>query len=384
MLAIAGLSAGYDAGPDVLREIALDVRPGEIVALLGPSGSGKSTLLRCVAGLHPLRAGRITIDGTDVAGMAVERRRTGLVFQDHALFPHRDVTGNVGFGPRMQGVADEEVERRVVVALESVGLLHLRTRAVDELSGGEQQRVALARAVASEPRLLLLDEPYGSLDRPLRERMLAELPALVRTLGAAALLVTHDQEDALTVADRIAVLIDGQLRQFDAPEVLWQRPADVEVARFLEVGPMLDGEARDGIGTTALGALPAPGVADGPVTLLLPHAAVRLDPGPELRERGGRAEDGTGVQVRLPGQVLTARFAGDHERLSVRLAGGVVVRLRQPVSGSRSADAAAAGSPRSLAVGAPVDVVLSPGELRWFPRRPAEDDGPGVGETDRQ
>jgi thiamine transport system ATP-binding protein len=356
MLTIEGLSAAYDGGPDVLRDVTLDVRAGEIVALLGPSGSGKSTLLRCVAGLHPLRTGRIVIDGADVAELPVERRRTGLVFQDHALFPHRDVTGNVGFGPRMQGADAAETERRVLAALAAVRMAHLRERAVDELSGGEQQRVALARAIAAAPRLLLLDEPYGSLDRLLREGMLAELPALVVGLGAAALLVTHDQEDALSVADRIAVLIEGELRQFDVPHVLWTRPADVDVARFLEVGPLLDAAVHAEHATTALGVLPAPGVPDGAATLLLPRALVRLADGPL---GGGEDTDA----LRLHGEVLGLRFAGDHEVLTVRLAEDVVLRLRRP-----SPMPEALADAQALRAGASVALTIAHDALRWFPR----------------
>jgi thiamine transport system ATP-binding protein len=356
MLSIEGLSAAYEDGPDVLRVVTLDVRAGEIVALLGPSGSGKSTLLRCVAGLHPLHTGRIVIGGADVAGLPVEQRRTGLVFQDHALFPHRDVTGNVGFGPRMQGADPAEVERRALSALEAVRMSHLRDRAVDELSGGEQQRVALARALAAAPRLLLLDEPYGSLDRLLREGMLAELPALVTDLGAAALLVTHDQEDALSVADRIAVLIGGELRQFDVPEALWTRPADVDVARFLEVGPMLDAEVHHERATTVLGVLPSPGQPDGAATLLLPRALVRIaDDAPE--DGHGRSDE-----LRLTGEVRSVRFAGDHEMVTVGLTGDVVLRLRR----TRHPSAATAG-PR-LRAGAPLALAIAHAGLRWFPR----------------
>jgi thiamine transport system ATP-binding protein len=358
MLSIEEVSATYEGGPDVLRDVTLDVRPGEIVALLGPSGSGKSTLLRCVAGLHPLRTGRVVIDGADVTGLPVEQRRTGLVFQDHALFPHRDVAGNVGFGPRMRGADRDETERRVLAALEAVRMTHLRERAIDELSGGEQQRVALARAIASEPRLLLLDEPYGSLDRLLREGMLAELPALVTDLGAAALLVTHDQEDALSVADRIAVLIGGRLRQFDVPEVLWTRPADVDVAGFLEVGPLLDAAIHDGRATTALGVLPAPGLPDGPATLLLPRALLRVVDDASVAERGHIDE------LRLSGAVLAVRFAGDHEVLTVRLAQDVVLRLRRP---GRAQDVTAGDRPAPHA-GATVALSIAHDALRWFPR----------------
>lgn len=380
MLVIDGVHAAYDDGPDVLRGVSLDVRAGEVVALLGPSGSGKSTLLRCIAGLHPLRAGRVAIAGTDVEGLAVEHRRTGLVFQDHALFPHRDVAGNVGFGPRMQGADAEESEQRVVAALAAVHMLHLRGRRVDELSGGEQQRVALARAVASDPRLLLLDEPYGSLDRLLRERMLTELPALVRDLGAAALLVTHDQGDALSVADRVAVLIDGELRQFDTPAVLWTRPVDVDVARFLDVGLLLEATVSGGTGRCVLGALRADGLVDGPATLLLPRALLWLGP---ATDDGERSEDRRSSELALPGRIVDVRFAGDHEQVTVEL--GVLEALAvastpaaptlaQPSSAPRirlRRPAAATPSDAPTGPGDTVVVTLPADGLRWFPRTPA-------------
>jgi thiamine transport system ATP-binding protein len=318
MLEVTGLHAGYATGTDVLHGVDLDVAAGEIVVLLGASGSGKSTLLRCVAGLHPVRAGRIAIGGRDVAGVPVERRDVGLVFQDHALFPHRDVAGNVAFGPRMQGLGTAEIAARVTEALARVGLEHLATRAVDELSGGEQQRVALARALAARPRLLLLDEPYGSLDRPLRERLLAELPDLVRGSGAGALLVTHDQREALEVADRVAVLIAGELRQLTTPDEVWTAPADADVARFLDVGPIVT----------------LPAAQNGPRILgpraLVPRALVRLE------EDG--VQDG---DVVLTATVTSVRFAGDHHIVRVRFPDGAVMALRRPGPTSRHAVGAA-------------------------------------------
>ena len=303
-LAVERIRAGYGDGPDVLHDVTLDVRPGEVVALLGASGSGKSTLLRCVAGLEPLRSGRILLGGDDAAEVPVERRDVGLVFQDHALFPHRDVTGNVAFGPRMQGLAPAEIDARVSHALARVGLGGLADRPVDALSGGEQQRVALARALAARPRLLLLDAPYGSLDRPLRERLAAELPAVVRGEDVGALLVTHDQQEALRAADRIAVLVAGTVRQFDVPERLWRDPADAAVATFLGVGPLLDARVRGGVAHTAAGAFPVPAAADGPARLLVPTAAVHVDPAPDV--------------PRLVADVVDVRFAGDHHRITVR------------------------------------------------------------------
>jgi len=322
MLEVTGLHAGYTTGVDVLHGVDLDVAAGEIVVLLGASGSGKSTLLRCVAGLHPVRAGRIAIGGRDAAGVPVERRDVGLVFQDHALFPHRDVAGNVAFGPRMQGLGTAEIAARVTEALARVGLKHLATRAVDELSGGEQQRVALARALAARPRLLLLDEPYGSLDRPLRERLLAELPDLVRGSGAGALLVTHDQREALEVADRVAVLVAGELRQLATPDEAWTAPADADVARFLDVGPVVTLPAAQDAQRD--------GRQDGPrlplPRALVPRALVRLE------------EDGTrDGDVVLTATVTSVRFAGDHHVVRVRFPDGAVMALRRPGPSSRHA-----------------------------------------------
>ena len=324
VLRVEGLRAGYGDGPDVLVDVAFRVAPGEVVALLGASGSGKSTLLRSVAGLHPLRAGRVLVGGEDVSGRPVETRGIGLVFQDHALFPHRDVTGNVAFGPRMQGLDAGTVGARVDRALADVGLSGLAHRAIDELSGGEQQRVALARALAAHPRLLLLDEPYGSLDRPLREHLAAELPRLARGDGIGAVLVTHDQQEALRAADRIGVIVSGDLRQLDRPAALWRDPVDAEVAGFLGVGVLLAVDIADGVAHGASGPLPLPAALrspGGPATLLVPHAAVRL----HRTARAGTEPDDTAM---LAATAVEVRFAGDHHRLEAQLASGDVVNVR--------------------------------------------------------
>jgi len=321
MLQVRDVHAGYDTDPDVIRAIDLEVATGEVVALLGASGSGKSTLLRCIAGLHPLRSGTITIGGEDMRKVRVEHRGVGLVFQDHALFPHRDVTGNVAFGPRMQGLGADATAGRVAQALADVGLTDLADRAVDELSGGEQQRVALARALAARPRLLLLDEPYGSLDRPLRERLASELPALVRSQDVGAMLVTHDQQEALRAADRIAVMVRGSVRQVDTPDRLWQDPVDADVAGFLGVGPLLDVEVRDGTAHGPSGTLPLtahPAHPEGHGRLLVPHRALSIG-----TQRVDRAADGT-----LEGTVVENRFSGDHHRVEVRLTGGERASVR--------------------------------------------------------
>ncbi len=213
--------------------LSLELGRGEVLAVIGPSGSGKSTLLRAIAGLEPLAGGQILAGGRSLDGVPTNRRDLGLMFQDHALFPHLDVAGNVGFGLRMQGCSEVERRDRGGELLGFVGLVGFERRAVHELSGGEAQRVALARALAPEPALLMLDEPFGSLDRLLREELTAEVRGLLVELGQAALHVTHDQVEAFALADRVAVLSGGRLAQTGRPEELWREPGSVFVAEFL-------------------------------------------------------------------------------------------------------------------------------------------------------
>jgi thiamine transport system ATP-binding protein len=232
MLRVAGLTVGYD-GFTAVDAVDLDVADGEIVCILGPSGSGKSSLLRAIAGLEPDAHGLVSWDGADLARVPPHRRGFGLMFQDHALFPHRDVQGNVAFGLRMQRLPRAEVEARTASALALVCLAGFERRRIRELSGGEQQRVALARALAAEPRLLMLAEPLGALDRALRERLVAELRALFVRLGLTTLFVTHDHDEAFALADRLVVLHAGRIEQVGPPADVWQRPANEFVARFL-------------------------------------------------------------------------------------------------------------------------------------------------------
>lgn len=220
-------------GRAVLDAVDLEVAEHEVVCVLGPSGSGKSTLLRAVAGLQPLDAGRVSLAGRDQGGVPAHQRGVGLMFQDHQLFPQRDVAANVAFGLRMHGVAKAERGSRVGELLDMVGMPGADHRAVAGLSGGEQQRVALARALAPRPRLLMLDEPLGQLDRSLRERLVVELRELFGRLGTTVLAVTHDQGEAFALADRVVVMRDGRIAQSGTPLEVWQRPADAFVARFL-------------------------------------------------------------------------------------------------------------------------------------------------------
>ena len=216
-----------------LDGIDLDVHDGEIVCVLGPSGSGKSSMLRVVAGLEPGADGTVTWDDRDLRTVPPHRRGFGLMFQDHALFPHRDVVGNVAFGVRMQGFGRAAAEARARESLALVGLDGFGARRVSELSGGEQQRVALARALAAEPSLLMLDEPLGALDRALRDRLVTELRALFTRLGLSILFVTHDHSEAFALADRLVVMHEGRIEQEGPPSDVWRRPANEFVARFL-------------------------------------------------------------------------------------------------------------------------------------------------------
>ncbi|MEU6321708.1 ABC transporter ATP-binding protein [Streptomyces sp. NPDC047009] len=290
------------AGRAALDAVGLDVAEHEIVCVLGPSGSGKSTLLRTVAGLQSLDSGRVFLDGRNLDGVPAHRRGVGLMFQDHQLFPQRDVGGNVAFGLRMHGAARSEQQARVRELLDLVGLPGAARRAVGSLSGGEQQRVALARALAPRPRLLMLDEPLGQLDRSLRERLVVELRELFGRLGTTVLAVTHDQGEAFALADRVVVMRDGRIAQSGTPLAVWQRPADEFVARFLGFDNVVEVTVAQDAADTPWGKVPVPeGSPQGRGTLLVRPAGVRLvDASEGLRcTVAARTFRGTHVAVRL-------------------------------------------------------------------------------------
>lgn len=254
-MTLRGVTAAYDGGP-VLRKIDLDVAAGEIVSLLGPSGCGKTTLLRVIAGLHPIQAGRIDFGDRTVssatASVAPEHRRVGMVFQDGALFPHLTVAANVAFGISRE----PNVDRRVAEVLDLVGLTDLAHRRPATLSGGEQQRVALARALAPRPSVLLLDEPFSALDTGLRLQLRRQVRRILLDVGITVITVTHDQDEAFSFGDRVAVMRDGVIAQVGRPDELYERPRDCWVARFVGDANLVRGQANGRAATTLLGPLP--------------------------------------------------------------------------------------------------------------------------------
>jgi thiamine transport system ATP-binding protein len=314
-----------------LAGVDLTVAAGEVVVILGPSGSGKSTLLRTVAGLQPLDAGVVTIDGVDQSRTPPHRRGVGLMFQDHALFPHLDVAGNVAFGLRMQGASPAARADRVTQLLDLVGLPGMEARAVQTLSGGEQQRVALARSLAPEPRVLLLDEPLGALDRPLRERLVEELRGLFVRLELTVVAVTHDQHEAFALADRLVVVDSGRVLQAGAPAEVWGAPRSEPVARLL-------GFTNVAPATVDAGRLQSPwgdlGPAAGPLDAVLVRPdGIRPDP------------DGP-----IEGVVVARTFAGPRTRVRVAVAGAPELALDLPGAGL---EAPAVGAPIRLRIDAP-------------------------------
>jgi spermidine/putrescine transport system ATP-binding protein len=244
MLEVHHIFKTYEGKP-LLEGISFTVEEGETVCLLGASGSGKSTLLRIIAGLEDSESGFISFDGVDLTSTPPHLRDFGLVFQDYALFPHLNVFDNVAFGLRMRRVDENEIAVRVASSLELVNLQGFETRRVTDLSGGEQQRVALARALATRPRLLMFDEPLGALDRTLREDLLNELRSILHQTNIPAIYVTHDQEEAFAIADRILILHDTKIVREGTPSDVWANPGSAFVAKFLGMGTVFDGVVRE-------------------------------------------------------------------------------------------------------------------------------------------
>ncbi len=309
MLTVQGVTRAFDGKP-VLRSVDLEVERGEIMCLLGPSGCGKTTLLRIIAGLEQADSGNVLVDGQSILNTPVHQRGFGFMFQDFALFPHMDVEKNVAFGLKMRG--ESQVQERINEVLELVGMAGFERRDVTRLSGGERQRVALARSLAPNPCLLMLDEPLGSLDATLRERLALDLRAIIKRVNLTAIYVTHDQEEAFAIADRIAVMNAGVIEQIGAPETIYSRPRSVFVARFFGLNNIVPVVRRyAGQVETALGTFT---VNDAANTILLHPLGIQL-------------ADGDTPDAIL-GQITERTFLGDAYRLEMRHHTGIKLTFR--------------------------------------------------------
>ena len=337
------------AGVPALDGLTLSVRPGELVSLLGPSGCGKTTALRILAGLESADAGEVVVGGRDLTSVPANRRDMGMVFQAYSLFPNMTALDNVGFGLRLRKKARADRRTRAGELLELVGLSAQAAKYPHQMSGGQQQRVALARALAVQPTVLLLDEPLSALDAKVRVQLRDEIRRLQTELASTTLFVTHDQEEALAISDRVGVMSNGQLEQLAAPAEVYQRPATPFVAEFVGVTNALSGVVEGaGVALDGGACLPAAVVRDAPR-----GSAVRVLVRPadlHLRQPGD-------AEAALRGTVLTHSFLGPVTRLSVRLDGGSVVRVDAP---STTAGEHAPGSEVGLAVAATAAMLAAP------------------------
>jgi iron(III) transport system ATP-binding protein len=311
------LSYGKNA---VLKGVNIDVAPGEFFALLGPSGSGKSTLLRLIAGFNQHDRGQLLVDGKDISGVPPWKRDIGMVFQSYALWPHMTVWSNVAFGLVERRLPRADIAARTQAALDLVGLGQYAKRRPNQLSGGQQQRVALARTIVIEPQVLLLDEPLSNLDKKLRVQMRQELLALQRRLGITTIFVTHDQEEAMTTADRMAVLDHGVVQQAGSPVELFDNPVNRFVADFVGTMNVLEGEVRERLpggvvlNVEGVGDLRLPVDGDIPAA---PRLAASFRPH-TLRVEAAGGQGGAGC-IWLPGVIETSEFLGEFTRYQVRV-----------------------------------------------------------------
>jgi putrescine transport system ATP-binding protein len=344
--------------------LSLDIKAGEFFALLGPSGCGKTTLLRMLAGFEAPDAGAILLDGCDIAPVLPHRRPVNMMFQNYALFPHLTVRDNIAFGLKRSHLPKNEIETRVREMLALVRLDGLEARKPDQLSGGQRQRVALARSLARRPQILLLDEPLAALDKKLRESTQAELMELQRRLGMTFVIVTHDQEEAMTVADRIGVMDRGRLVQVATPRELYEAPVSRWVAGFVGDINMLEGRivlhagnrimiAAPDVGTIA--ALPASPPSSSDVSVAIRPEKIRLE---ALGSVADDAMAGNGGFNRFAGEVIDVSYLGGMSVYKVRLDGGFMLRASVTNASRRPADAIAAGQRVTASFAAADCVVL--------------------------
>ncbi len=308
---------------EALKGVCLDFKSGRLTAILGPSGCGKTTLLRSIAGFIEVDAGRILFDGEEVTGLPPQRRGTAMVFQNYALWPHMTIFENVAYGLRLQKVPAAEIRRRVLKVLELVeigNLTDVESRKPSALSGGQQQRVALARALVVEPKVLLMDEPLSNLDAKVRQRLRAELRQLQRQVGITAIYVTHDQEEALALADTVVLMDQGTIVQTGTPQAIYLKPTTAFAAEFLGVSNQLEGEVKDGRLVVAGQSLPYTGAVQGKATVIFRASDVQMEE-PLSPPRAGT--------MALDGVLEESLFLGAHYRHYIRL-GRVVVMADSP------------------------------------------------------
>ena len=341
---------------EVLRDISVSVAPGEFFALLGPSGSGKSTLLRLIAGFNQHQRGEVLIGGRDITGTPPWKRNVGMVFQSYALWPHMSVAENVAFGLEERRLPRDEVRRRVAAALDLVGLRELDHRRPNELSGGQQQRVAIARTLAIEPQVLLLDEPLSNLDAKLRVQTRRELVALQRRLGITTIFVTHDQEEAMTTCQRIAVMDKGVIQQVGTPMELFDRPANRFVAQFVGTVNLFAGELRRDGGRLRFASADLGEVAL-PVGIELPAAQCDLAFRPHAVRVLAADEPTRAGEVALRGTIEGAEFLGEFQRYDIAVGNARV-----------TADVPHALGRAPLAAAAAVTLAIPASELRFVER----------------
>ncbi|GIL02891.1 MAG: polyamine-transporting ATPase [Alphaproteobacteria bacterium] len=325
---LSGLVKRYDR-TQVLHGVDLDVRAGEFMSMLGPSGSGKTTILKIIAGFEAPDSGMVTIGDRDMVGVAPEHRNIGVVFQNYSLFPHMSVAGNIGFPLRMRGMPKARQRTRIEQALELVALPGYGNRMPNQLSGGQQQRVAIARAIVFEPDILLMDEPLGALDRRLREDMQMEIKALHERLGITIVYVTHDQEEALSMSDRIAVFNRGRVEQTGTPREVYRQPATLFVADFLgdslHVSAAVQDDRIEVADVVAILQRPPAGHS-GRVRLLWRCDEIEIaEPVARPAVSGGR--------ITMPATVLSVAYAGTALRLKVQLASGEIGTVAAPEGG---------------------------------------------------
>jgi putative spermidine/putrescine transport system ATP-binding protein len=347
-IAVRQLTKAYGAAY-ALDHVDLDVRSGEFLTLLGPSGSGKTTLLMVLAGFVRPDSGSVRFGTQEVVRLAPHKRNVGMVFQNYALFPHMDVAANIAFPLKLRGVSGGEITRRVESALELVQLGGYGGRHIDQLSGGQRQRVALARAIVFEPRIVLMDEPLSALDKQLREAMQLELRRLHERLGTTTIYVTHDQREALTMSDRIAVINRGKVMQLDTPRGIYDRPANRFVAEFIGESAFLDVEVAAGVCRFAGRALDVRDVPplEGRCQLMLRPERLRI-----------LDQNGAGAANVLDGTVANIVFQGDTLLLQVRLADGSAISVRGPSNEAAAATVPAIGGPIRLGLGVGDAIVL--------------------------